>query len=256
MLGSFGTKRTILAILGTITSLGTVLAITPPRLQDENIQLAFPETEPSTVTPTAPSPASTDPECIPEYANPASPAVIPGLSNDDGEDDEEYEEDEEDEDDEEDEYDDSAEREDDGDEDDEEKEGITNDILPSPSTDKIIPAPCPSTASTSNPNTPKPSSPITNSLRAGSYTGLKVNTRYGPLQVKVTISNGKIISITAPFSPADDGRSRTISATALPVLITQAITAQTGYVNGVSGASYTSEGFRSSLTSALLKAKG
>jgi uncharacterized protein with FMN-binding domain len=253
MLGSFGTKRTILAILGTITSLGTVLAITPPRLQDDNIQLALPETEQIGALPTAPSPASTDPECIPEYANPASPAVIPGLNNDDGEDDEEYEDDEEDE------YDDSAEREDDEEEDDEEKEGITNDNLPSPSTDKMIPAPCPPTASTSNPNTPKsssPTSPITNPLRAGSYTGLKVNTRYGPLQVKVTISNGKITSITAPFSPADDGRSRTISATALPVLITQAITAQTGYVNGVSGASYTSEGFRSSLASALLKAKG
>jgi uncharacterized protein with FMN-binding domain len=80
-------------------------------------------------------------------------------------------------------------------------------------------------------------------------------TQYGPVQVKVTVRGGRIADVTAVQLPQRDGRSAQISSYAAPLLREQALSAESAQVDGVSGATYTSEGFRTSLAAALSKAR-
>lgn len=70
----------------------------------------------------------------------------------------------------------------------------------------------------------------------------------------MTIANGKITDVTTLASPDNDGRSMMISQRAIPTLRSQALSAQSANIQGVSGATYTSEGYAASLQSALDKA--
>ena len=89
----------------------------------------------------------------------------------------------------------------------------------------------------------------------GTYTGDNVDAYYGYVQVKAVISGGKITDVVFLDYPHDRNTSKQINAYAIPRLTQQAISAQNANVNGVSGASFTSSGFKESLTSALIKAK-
>jgi uncharacterized protein with FMN-binding domain len=82
-------------------------------------------------------------------------------------------------------------------------------------------------------------------------TGDTVRTRYGPVQVRVTLKDGRLTDVTALASPADSPRDRQISSYAVPQLTREALTAQSADIDTVSGATYTSEGYRRSLQSAL-----
>jgi uncharacterized protein with FMN-binding domain len=92
-------------------------------------------------------------------------------------------------------------------------------------------------------------------LRAGTYTGQLVETRYGPVQVELTATGGRVTAITFLAVPVDRPRSRSISTQAEPLLRSEALTAQSAEVNLLSGATYTSEGFAQSLQSALAQAR-
>lgn len=89
---------------------------------------------------------------------------------------------------------------------------------------------------------------------SGTYTGSLINTAYGPVQVSVTISNGRITAIRALRTPSDRPRSQQIAASAVPQLTREALSAQSAHIDAVSGATYTSEGYTRSLQSALDKA--
>lgn len=89
----------------------------------------------------------------------------------------------------------------------------------------------------------------------GTYTGDAVDAFYGLVQVKATIQNGRLTDITPLLYPNDHENSIRISNESLPILIQEAIQIQSADVDIVSGATQTSEGFQSSLSSALLKAK-
>jgi len=85
-----------------------------------------------------------------------------------------------------------------------------------------------------------------------SATGPRVNYTYGILSVKVTVSGGKISKISIAYlDDAADPRSQMIDEQAIPILEQQALQAQSANIQGVSGASFTSEGFKQSLQSAL-----
>ncbi|MCW3047087.1 MAG: hypothetical protein JWO74_1371 [Solirubrobacterales bacterium] len=84
-------------------------------------------------------------------------------------------------------------------------------------------------------------------------TGVDVPNQYGDVQVKVTVTGTKITAVTAVALPQSDGRSQMISQQAEPILRSQALAAQSAQIDGVSGASYTSDGYRQSLQSALDK---
>ena len=85
----------------------------------------------------------------------------------------------------------------------------------------------------------------------GTYTGDDVNTRFGSVQVEITVSAGQITDVTALQLTDADGRSRQISNRAEPILQSEVISAQSSNVNNVSGATYTSNAYLQSLQSAI-----
>ena len=81
--------------------------------------------------------------------------------------------------------------------------------------------------------------------------GPVVDTRYGPVQVEVTLDGSTITAIAAIQLPGGDRRSEQISNRAEPTLQSEALQAQSANIDGVSGATYTSEGYARSLQAAL-----
>ncbi|MGX9887661.1 FMN-binding protein [Streptomyces sp. NPDC002276] len=98
-----------------------------------------------------------------------------------------------------------------------------------------------------------PSSAATGKAVAGTrtVTGETAQTRWGPVQVKITVTNGKITDVTAVQSPSENPRDQEINSYALPQLKSEALAAQSAKIDTVSGATYTSDGYRQSLQSAL-----
>ncbi|MFI9153291.1 FMN-binding protein [Streptomyces sp. NPDC053367] len=90
---------------------------------------------------------------------------------------------------------------------------------------------------------------------AGTVTGAVATTQYGPVQVRLTLSGGRITRAEAVQAPGG-GRSGEITGMAVPRLNQAAVTAQSARIDAVSGATYTSEGYRQSLQSALDQAGG
>jgi uncharacterized protein with FMN-binding domain len=80
-------------------------------------------------------------------------------------------------------------------------------------------------------------------------TGDAYQTRWGPVQVAGTVVNGKLCEAHAVAWPSSDGRSMQINSYAVPQLDAQM--AQNGTIDGVSGATYTSQGYYFSLQSIL-----
>ncbi|MGW6404669.1 FMN-binding protein [Streptomyces sp. NPDC055134] len=87
-------------------------------------------------------------------------------------------------------------------------------------------------------------------------TGSPVQTRYGPVQVELTLNDAKITAARAVQAPGGDPRSQQINADAIPTLIEETLDAQSARIDTVSGATYTSEGYINSLQSALDQTHG
>jgi uncharacterized protein with FMN-binding domain len=85
----------------------------------------------------------------------------------------------------------------------------------------------------------------------GSFTGPAYDTYYGPVQVRVTVQNGRVVAVDVPVYPADRRASQRINGRALPALESEVISAQSARVNIISGATLTSEAYLRSLNAAL-----
>jgi uncharacterized protein with FMN-binding domain len=92
--------------------------------------------------------------------------------------------------------------------------------------------------------------------KATTVTGAAWPTIYGPVQVKITVSGGKITAATAVGYPLNTPRDQQINAYAIPQLNAETVTAGSAKIDTVSGATYTSQGYIGSLQSALDKANG
>ncbi|MFJ7021049.1 FMN-binding protein [Streptomyces sp. NPDC101117] len=91
--------------------------------------------------------------------------------------------------------------------------------------------------------------------QARTVTGAVAQTQYGPVQVRVTVSGGKITKAEAVKAPSG-GQSTTVTANAVPKLNQAAVAAGSADIDAVSGATYTSAGYKESLQSALDQAGG
>jgi uncharacterized protein with FMN-binding domain len=91
------------------------------------------------------------------------------------------------------------------------------------------------------------------SSASGTATGDAVDTQYGPAQVKVTVKNGKIVSVAAVELQSRDPHSQQISSSAAPVLQQEILSKQSADVDAVSGATFTSASYTQSVQSALDK---
>ena len=83
----------------------------------------------------------------------------------------------------------------------------------------------------------------------GTFTGPSVNVNYGNVQVKITVVNGRITDAVAVKAPT--GKNDRYTNMAVPVLKQQTLKAQSANIQGVSGASYTSYGWFTSLQGAI-----
>ncbi|MFE7776111.1 FMN-binding protein [Streptomyces sp. NPDC057445] len=86
--------------------------------------------------------------------------------------------------------------------------------------------------------------------------GDEADTQYGPVQVRITMSGGRITAAEAVKAPSSDPNSRKIAANAVPRLNQAAVAAQSAEIDAVSGATFTSGGYIKSLQSAIDKAGG
>jgi uncharacterized protein with FMN-binding domain len=96
-----------------------------------------------------------------------------------------------------------------------------------------------------------PSAPTVNSVN-GTFTGPVVNVSYGNVQVQITVTDGKITDAQALIAPT--GKNDKYTRMALPKLKEQTLAAQSTNIQGASGASYTTYGWRKSLQGAMAKA--
>jgi uncharacterized protein with FMN-binding domain len=124
---------------------------------------------------------------------------------------------------------------------------------PGPTTVGASPPPTPvpgRPGSTATPATPPPAGTAPAGA-SGTFTGDAIDTPYGTVQVAVVMKAGKIVDVQALQMPFDRRLSQQISQQSEPLLRSQVLKAQSARINGVSGASYTSEGYFESLQSAL-----
>lgn len=81
--------------------------------------------------------------------------------------------------------------------------------------------------------------------------GTVAQTRWGPVQVQVKISGGKIVDVTALQVPHGNRQDQEINSYAVPALRSEVLAAQSAQINAISGATVTSDGYRESLQAAL-----
>lgn len=99
-----------------------------------------------------------------------------------------------------------------------------------------------------------PSTTASTNYKDGNYTGSVADAFYGNIQVAVTIQSGKITDVKFLQYPNDRQNSLLINQQAMPLLKQETIQAQSAHIDGVTGATDTSQAFVQSLASALSQA--
>ncbi|HEY0871344.1 MAG TPA: FMN-binding protein [Acidothermaceae bacterium] len=127
-----------------------------------------------------------------------------------------------------------------------------------PSAKKASPTPTKSSAKPTPNPTPKPSptpSSATKTVTGSSVTVSEGRRVFGAVQVRLTLTNGKITAATAINYPNNDSRSSQISSFSIPILSQEVLQAQGSSIAVVSGATYTSNAYAQSVQAALDAAK-
>ncbi|MHB8274678.1 MAG: FMN-binding protein [Dermatophilaceae bacterium] len=83
------------------------------------------------------------------------------------------------------------------------------------------------------------------------YTGDVADTRWGPVQVQITVQGGKVTRARAVQYPQGTNVDAQINGYALPVLDQEVVQQQSASIDTVSGATVTSDGYLQSLQSAI-----
>jgi uncharacterized protein with FMN-binding domain len=127
--------------------------------------------------------------------------------------------------------------------------------LPGAGTSSSSPRPPTSSGAPPTPaRTPAHKKTATSSPATRTVLGQAIQTQYGVVQVKLTLQGSKITNAGFAQLTANDSTSQYINSQAAPLLLQQTLSAQSAQIDGVSGASYTSQGYQQSLQSALDKA--
>lgn len=205
-------KRVILIAGGTVGGLGAVLSVTPPQLSDNGLSTLAGASAATSVPAASVAPATTA-----AVTTTATPAAKPTTTQ-------------------------SA-------------AAVATKKATTSTKKSATTSSTPTVAATSATPTPVATSSATKATTSGvsgTFTGDGINVGYGTVQVKITVSNGKITEAVAVQAPC--GRNQRFTDYAIPNLRSQTLSAQSAAINGVSGASYTSYGWYKSLITALQKA--
>lgn len=106
-------------------------------------------------------------------------------------------------------------------------------------------------ATSTAPDAGTPSSSSSSAAGGGTFTGQSADTRWGPVQVRITVADGKITDVEAVEYPQENHHDVEINSWALPALRQEVLAAQSARVDAVSGATVTSDGYLTSLQSAI-----
>ncbi len=98
---------------------------------------------------------------------------------------------------------------------------------------------------------PSPAPPSSPAVAAVSYTGGVADTRWGPVQVQITVRGGKITRSRAVQYPQGTNVDAQINNYALPILDQEVVQKQSVSIDAISGATVTSDGYLQSLQSAI-----
>jgi uncharacterized protein with FMN-binding domain len=109
----------------------------------------------------------------------------------------------------------------------------------------------PSSSASSSSSSSSGSSSGSSSTNAKTYTGSVAQTRWGPVQVQITVQGDKITKVTVLQQPNGSHKDAEINDYALPILVQDTLSAQSAQIDMVSGATVTSDGYLQSLQSAL-----
>lgn len=126
-----------------------------------------------------------------------------------------------------------------------------------PAVKQIAPSPSPAASSAAQPS-PAAATGMFTGTRVQAYQR-KMGYVFGDVQVVVTMRSGRIVTIATPIAPPDGDTggagtrptTQSITAYAMILLKSEAISAQSAQIHTVSGATYTSDAFISSLQAAL-----
>lgn len=91
----------------------------------------------------------------------------------------------------------------------------------------------------------------TTATSATTVDGSVVSTRYGNVQVQITVAAGKVTAAKVLQVPYTDRKDQQINNRAVPILNSEAVAAQNADIDMVSGATYTSQAYAQSLQAAL-----
>jgi uncharacterized protein with FMN-binding domain len=126
-------------------------------------------------------------------------------------------------------------------------------IVPSatPTTQGSGSTPAGTTTTPAAASTPAAAATPSSASASKTVTGDAVDTRFGPVQVRITVTNGAVTAVEAIDYPQTNPRDAQINAYAIPQLNSEVLAAKSASIDMVSGATYTSEGYIDSLQSAL-----
>jgi len=96
-----------------------------------------------------------------------------------------------------------------------------------------------------------PAGPVTTTGPAATVTGPTEQYGYGELAVRVTIRGSRITGLTVPLIRTAEPFSQQLASQAIPVLRNEVLSAQGTNINAVSGATYTSQAYATSVQAAL-----
>jgi uncharacterized protein with FMN-binding domain len=99
-----------------------------------------------------------------------------------------------------------------------------------------------------------PTTPTTHASAVRTIDGDPFDNPYGTVQVRVTLRGNRITEVTPLQMPVDRRYSAELSQQAAPLLLQEALQAQSAQIDILGGASYTSQSYAQSLQSALDKA--
>ncbi|MBX4197500.1 FMN-binding protein [Candidatus Saccharibacteria bacterium] len=104
---------------------------------------------------------------------------------------------------------------------------------------------------TSNSSDSTSGSRSSGTYKDGTYTGNNEQTAYGPVQIQVVVSGGRIVDVKFVTMPDELGHTQEVSNESAPLLKQSTLAKQSANIDFVSGATQTSEGYKLSLQSAL-----
>jgi uncharacterized protein with FMN-binding domain len=107
------------------------------------------------------------------------------------------------------------------------------------------------------PRTRAAAAPVPERLPAGARVadGIAINTPFTTIQVRATLTRGRLTGVKTLVLSSDSAHTRALNARAEPILRRRALQAHSAQIDVVSGATYTSRSWRMSLASAIAKAR-